>query len=191
MRNLSISKEELAGKLGAIPLFAGLSKEAFADFAEAGRLMAYERDEDVVTEGIASDVLDVVISGQLDVVVHAPSGEEIILATLSDGSLVGEECSLFGMPAVTTIRAKEESVLFALPKSFLLSYMNEKPKVGLVVLMCIIMDLLKKLRQSDEALATEKMCFVSSEDLDHLHAILPFTMQDIMPDAAAFTDEVL
>ena len=191
MRELSISQNELPGKLGGIPLFAGLSKEAFSDFAKAGRVIVFEAGEDVIVEGIVSAELCVVISGQLDVVAHAPSGEEIFIAALSGGAFAGEECCLFGKPAATTIRAKEESALFMLTKGFLLPYINENPKTGLVVLTCMVMGLLKKLQQSDEALATERMCFVSSEELDHLHEILPFTMQDIMPDAAAFADEVL
>ena len=191
MRELNISQRELPGKIGGIPLFAGLSKEAFADFAKAGRVVVYERNEDVVTEGIVSEEFGTVISGKLDVVVRAPSGEEVSLATISDGAFTGEECCLFGKPAVTTIRAKGEAALFALPKGFLLPYISENPKTGLVVLTCTIMDLMKKLQLSNEALATERMCFVSSEELESLHKILPFTMQDIMPGAAAFADGLL
>ena len=183
MRKLDIPQEEMPGKLGGIPLFEGLSNKALADFAGAGRIVVYEAGEDVVYMNSVAQELCVVVSGELDALARAPSGEEIFLATLSGGAFAGEECCLFGKPAIATLRAREEAALFALPKGFLLPYINENPKTGLIVLSCVAMGLLKKLQLSNDALATEKMCFMSSEELESLHKLLPFTMQDIMPGA--------
>ncbi|HPW56796.1 MAG: ATP-binding cassette domain-containing protein [Thermoanaerobaculaceae bacterium] len=120
------------GRLGAIPILAGLepaSREALA------RRFVFERHEaghEVVREGTAGDRFYVIARGKVEVVLGA-DGDERRLAVLTDGDFFGELALLADTPRVATVRTLQPSAFLTLGKQDFQDLLRHFPQVREVV----------------------------------------------------------
>lgn len=184
MHAFRLSGEELTRSLEDIPLFAGLSKESASGIVRMSSVFVYDEGETVIQEGSDPASFFILISGELLVEKAGHSGEAVPVGSLSPGAFFGEESLFFDSPANASVRTGKTSTVLVLPKKDFLAYINREPKDGLVIMTCIVLDLVKKLNRSNEN-ALEKERRENSDDLEHLHNLLPFTMSDILPGASS------
>jgi CRP/FNR family cyclic AMP-dependent transcriptional regulator len=99
----------------ALYILAELSDRDFEWLMQAGRRRILHADDILIHEGEPSDALYVILTGQLGVFSAALAGEE--LATLTAGEIVGEMSLIDSRLPSATVKAMEESVMWAIPRT--------------------------------------------------------------------------
>ena len=62
----------------------------------------------IIAQGNHNDHLHVILKGQVEIVKRAPTGNEMVVATMGKGQYFGEIEMLSGAPSIATVRAKED-----------------------------------------------------------------------------------
>jgi CRP-like cAMP-binding protein len=107
---------ELASRLLASPLFAGLSEEELLAVVHELDLRTFEPGEVIVTEGEPGDSLFILAAGTAKVFVRNPEGRNFAIGGLREGDFFGEVASLSGRARTATVTAATPCELLALAK---------------------------------------------------------------------------
>jgi CRP/FNR family transcriptional regulator, cyclic AMP receptor protein len=99
-----------------IPLFSGLAPDELNDLLRAVRPMNLAAGERLFSQGDAGDAAYVVQTGAVQVFTQR-KGEEVLVATLGAGQVLGELSLLDGSPRSASVRAAEDAALFRLDKA--------------------------------------------------------------------------
>jgi CRP/FNR family transcriptional regulator, cyclic AMP receptor protein len=110
-------------------LFAGLPAAEQERLATRMRRQAYRRGEVVMRQGDPGLSLHVVLEGRLKVLVAAQSGDELLLAVLGPGDVVGEVALLDGGPRSATVVALEPSRTASLSRDDFLDFVRQSAAV--------------------------------------------------------------
>jgi CRP/FNR family cyclic AMP-dependent transcriptional regulator len=157
-----------------------LSKPTLPTFSWIGQLKEDDRDllssygeffpghpgNVIIQEGdIQTDVF-VVISGKLEVRAKQEDGSEVLLAHVVPGETLGE-ISLFNPgPATATVTALEFSQLWRITDVDLITFMDENPGAGNILLRTLATILAQRLRQVDpKAFGLSTYAVVDSPEL--------------------------
>ncbi|MFA4974193.1 MAG: mechanosensitive ion channel family protein [bacterium] len=110
-------KERAAAReeLEKVPILGPLSAQARDTIASSMRMETYADGETVVWQGDAGDSMYILHSGSCEVLVGKDS--TIPVATLTPPSFFGEMSLLTGEPRSATVRARCDSILFAIDKA--------------------------------------------------------------------------
>lgn len=120
---------EPAAALPKTPLFEDLTAEERDALASQMVLETYNEGDIVVTEGEKGSSLYVVVSGQVKVYTRGTRGENVYLATLSEGDFFGEVSILTGKPRTATVTAAQRTELLRLDKEKLDTVVQTHPRV--------------------------------------------------------------
>ncbi len=112
----SQDREQAAGRLAKMPLFAGQPREVLLAVAERMVVRYVPSGEMVFSEGAPGDSLYVIDSGQVEIATSARAGSEI-LARMGPDQFFGEMALLTGKPRTTAARAANDASLWALGRS--------------------------------------------------------------------------
>ena len=104
--------QQLAGKLGALDLFAGLDDIERLRLAEACPEHLYGARERIVRQGDAGESMFLVLQGRVRITLE-PSGQEV--AVTAAGGFFGEMSMLTGDPRTATVTAIDDSSLLEIP----------------------------------------------------------------------------
>lgn len=85
-------------KLIQIPLCRGLSEEEAAVLFEIAEETSVPSGQSIFREGDPGDAMYAILEGRVEVTKRDPAGGEVSLATLSEGSVLGEMCLVGGAP---------------------------------------------------------------------------------------------
>ena len=98
-------------------MFNSLDDKDLKTVIDAMEIKNFKDGEEVIRQGENGDVLYIIESGTLDCfkVFNSEEGEKY-LKTYNPGEVFGELALLYNAPRAATIRAKEESVLYALDR---------------------------------------------------------------------------
>jgi CRP-like cAMP-binding protein len=128
----------LVSVLSKIPLFAGLGKEEVHALAARAEDRATPGGTVVVREGDPADSLYVVLSGRVNVYLHASGGEkEVVLATKGPGEYFGE-MMLDDNPRSASVVALEPSKFAVISRADFKALILKHPEVGLQVIRNLI-----------------------------------------------------
>ncbi len=109
---------EAAEAIDALPAFDELGNEALSDLAGRVRLVACRPGEPVFRQGDRPSDFFVVRKGSLRIEEeHPDTGDTTVLRTLTPGDSFGELALLESSPRTATVRASEDTELFAVDKS--------------------------------------------------------------------------
>ena len=97
-----------------IELFDGLTTEEVREMVRSCDVTRYGPGEKLFEQGDASDALFIVGRGELTVVGQSAMGEEVVLAVLGPGTVVGEMSLIEGGPRSATVESVSESEVFRL-----------------------------------------------------------------------------
>jgi predicted acylesterase/phospholipase RssA/CRP-like cAMP-binding protein len=118
---------------GADDLFAGLDADARLSVEQETSWTTLQSGEVLFREGDAGDALYVVLTGRLRVVVRGTSGEEVALAEVGRGEVIGEMALLTGDPRSATVVAVRDSHLVRLSRAAFERIVQQCPGAMLLV----------------------------------------------------------
>ena len=118
---------------GADGLFAGLDADARLTIEEEASWKTLQSGDVLFREGDAGDALYVVVTGRLRVLVSGTSGEDIALAEVGRGEVVGEMALLTGDPRSATVVAVRDSRLVRLSRAAFERIVQQCPAAMLLV----------------------------------------------------------
>jgi CRP/FNR family cyclic AMP-dependent transcriptional regulator len=139
--------------LQAIPIFAGLSPAALTEIASAVDEAEFHRGEIIVREGEPGNRMFIIGSGSVEVVKHLAESRETVLAVLRPRDFLGEMSIIDCVARSASVRAVEDTTLFALKGIDLYHLFQKHPDQYAIVILNIARDLSRRLRAIDEKFA--------------------------------------
>jgi len=127
------------------PLFAMLTEEQIAAFADAVVKRRFKRGETIVEHGKKTDALFVLVNGRARVVAADREGHEVILATLYPGDQIGEMSLIDDLPHSATVRADMQTDVLILGRAEFLRCLPENTSIAYVVMRGLV----HRLRHAD------------------------------------------
>jgi CRP-like cAMP-binding protein len=135
-------------------LFRRLREEEIGKLAPYVEVHRCEAGHHLFEEGEAGDSLALVASGALEVKRQTAFRDtQIVVALLSEGSVVGELSLVDGQPRSATVVARVPSELIVLRRASLDALIRDQPEVGIVLLQELNRLLALRLRRATERLA--------------------------------------
>jgi CRP/FNR family cyclic AMP-dependent transcriptional regulator len=126
--------------------------EKIAPFFELGN---YPANTSIFKEGDPSDFMGFVISGKLEVKKQTEfKGNQLIIALLSKGALVGELSIFDKHNRSASVEAVNDTTLIILKHQALDSLMQQYPDIGIKILKGLVRVLSLRLRKATERLTT-------------------------------------
>ncbi len=96
----------------------------------SAKVISAQKEEILISEGKDCEEIYILRRGELAVTTSSKGGEEVLLANLCEGSLVGEMSFLESRPPVATVRAKLGSEVLALDKKLLIKDIANDSALG-------------------------------------------------------------
>jgi CRP-like cAMP-binding protein len=123
----------VADELAAVELFAEVDADHLARLAQRTAVRRLPAGRVLFVEGDPSEHLVVVRSGRLRVLVSSDRGDELALAVLGAGEVLGELSVIDGMQRSATVEALEASVVLLLPAAEVRTVLLANPPALLAV----------------------------------------------------------
>lgn len=139
--------------LQAIPIFAGLTSAALAEIANAAQEAVFLAGDIIVREGEPGDRMFIIGAGSVEVVKYLGQSHETVLANLRARDFLGEMSIIDCVVRSASVRAVEETVLFALKGIDLYRLFQKHPDQYAIVILNIARDISRRLRAIDEKYA--------------------------------------
>jgi uncharacterized membrane protein len=117
--------------LEGVTLFRSMDDQERRALAAVMDLREIRSGETVFHQGDQGDSLLCVVEGQLDALVKDIAGQEIVLAAIGPGEVVGEMSMLDGRPRSATVRCVEDARLLVLERDDLLQILPRSPHMAL------------------------------------------------------------
>lgn len=125
-------RNDVAEKLAAVDLFAGLSSRHVKRVAAAGKVIEHAPGKTVATEGEGGLAFHLILDGEFDVTVH---GNHV--HTLKAGDFFGEISMIDGKPRTATVVARSSASCFALPRAAFSQILEAEPAVAHALLVAL------------------------------------------------------
>jgi CRP/FNR family transcriptional regulator, cyclic AMP receptor protein len=123
--------------LQAVPLFSGLSQEEIAALAAAALVRKLPKNTIVVTEGVRSDSLYVILSGRVKVFVSDEGGHDLVLNVLGPGEYFGE-FALDERPRSASVMTLEPCQVAVISNEALKSFITHHPGAAMQLIRVLI-----------------------------------------------------
>lgn len=121
----------VAGRLGRYAPFDRLESEVLQRVASSVRIRYLERDEMVFEEGQdAKPEFYVVVKGEVAVSQHV-DGQTVLIDVCDDGDIFGVRALLAERKYAARTQAKDDTLLYVLPKQVLDDLMRDEPRVAM------------------------------------------------------------
>lgn len=130
----SLTKEQIATALRAVPLFAALEDRQIQALAQRALVRRAEPGEWIFTEGDDCQGLYVIFSGALKIFKQSPQGREQVLTVERPGGVVAELPVFDGGPYPASCEPVEPSVLVFISKQDFRRSCRDDPELALKVL---------------------------------------------------------
>ena len=147
---LLMTAKERLDFLQGIPIFAGLDNGALLSIAGAVQENVVQADSVIVSEGEPGNRMFIVHSGRVEVVKHLGKPHETLLAVFGPRDFMGEMSIIDCVARSASLRAVEETFLFALRGIDLYHLFQQRPDQYAIVILNIARDLSRRLRALDE-----------------------------------------
>jgi CRP-like cAMP-binding protein len=137
--------------LQLIPIFAGLKPEALGSLAESAEEIAVPAGTLAVREGEPGNRMYIIYSGQVEVIKQFDQPRQKILARLKTRDFFGEMCIIECVARSASVRAVEDTLLFAIKGMELYHLFRQWPDQYAIIILNIARDISRRLRRLDEA----------------------------------------
>jgi CRP/FNR family transcriptional regulator, cyclic AMP receptor protein len=139
--------------LQAIPIFAGLTTTALTEIAGAVEETAFHQGEIIIREGEPGDRMFIISAGSVEIVKNLGRSQETVLAVLLQKDFLGEMSMIECVARSASVRAIEETTLFAIKGIDLYHLFQKHPDQYAIVILNIARDISRRLRALDERFA--------------------------------------
>jgi CRP/FNR family cyclic AMP-dependent transcriptional regulator len=123
----------------------GLTVDERDDFKRRGRRRRWPRGAAIFNEGGRSDFVASVVGGRVKAYYFTDEGDEVVLAIRGPGALLGEMSAIDDEPLSATVTALESVEAVVVAVDSFMDYLQEHPRVALMLLR----GMSRKLRDSD------------------------------------------
>jgi CRP/FNR family cyclic AMP-dependent transcriptional regulator len=148
-----ISAKESQDFLESIPIFAGLDASALALIAIAVEQASFHAGDTIVGEAEAGNRMFIIYTGRVEVVKNLGGLRETALAVLGPKEFFGEMCIIECLSRCASVRAIEDTYLFALKSTDLHHLFEKQPDQYAILILNIARDISRRLRALDELFA--------------------------------------
>lgn len=152
-KEMSDSEEETRSFLINLPIFSSFNVEELSIFARHMSYIHLQRGEYLFVEGDQGTFMGFVVSGVLEVLKKADTGENIILARLAKGSSIGEMALIDKSPRSATVIAKQATTMVTLTDKGFEILAESHPNLGIKVIQKIARLLSLNMRRTSSKLA--------------------------------------
>jgi CRP/FNR family cyclic AMP-dependent transcriptional regulator len=114
--------------------FKGLSAVEWESVVKHGRLVRRPAGTTVVREGEADRSVFAIKTGQVDVILHSPTGGSMTVGSRGPGQLVGEMAALDGEPRSASVIAATNVELILMSKDGFLEVLEKNPAMAIDLL---------------------------------------------------------
>jgi len=136
----------------SVPVLRELGRRELAEVEAILEKQSYPPGEVVFREGDPGTGVYVVLSGSVEVSQNDGGGGHVVLSELHPGSFFGELALLDDTARTATATAAEATELALLRRSALLGLAEEKPQLGVKVVMNLSQIVADRLRRTNRAL---------------------------------------
>jgi CRP/FNR family transcriptional regulator, cyclic AMP receptor protein len=136
--------------LRRVPLFSHLTPEQMDGVADSLVKTRYKRGDMILKQGEKSRTLYLLLSGRARVIKRHKTGQEVILATMTQGDCVGEMSIIDDMPHSASLQAVVQTDVLSLSHSAYSQWLPEADSTALGI-MC---GLTRRLRRADRNVAS-------------------------------------
>ena len=148
-----MSDKSLIDRLSNVSFFSELNKEQLAVVSEHVELINLAPETTVFSEGDIGDSLYYIIKGSLGVVKDSDWGEDVKLATLSEGYSFGEMSLIDDFPRSASVVSQTDAIIIKLKKTDFDYIVDKHLEIGLVMLKKISKFLCRHVREANASLA--------------------------------------
>jgi CRP/FNR family cyclic AMP-dependent transcriptional regulator len=124
-----VQQSDIGSVLVGSPLFLSLDREAVAAVTASCVQRTFVRGQYLFHQGDVGEQLYIVATGLVKVVFTLENGDEMVLATLGPGQVLGELALLDRVPRSASVLAVQPSTTLMLDRSVLLALMRSHPSV--------------------------------------------------------------
>lgn len=143
------SQERRRELLQKVPLFSGLAPERLEALVDATSTKRLAAREPLFHQDDPAAQVYVVASGRLKVVATSKEGDDVLLAILDEGEVVGELPMLTGGRRTASVVALEPCELLALARRDFLRFLREQPEAA-IELMVVLAERLVRISEFAE-----------------------------------------
>lgn len=133
----------------SIALFEALEPEEVREVVSACDQLTIAAGEEIFQQGDEADALYIVESGELQVRARTPAGEDVVLAVLGAGSVVGEMSLIAGGPRSASVEVIGESSIFKLGRESFDKLRADKRPAAYKIILRLARLLGERRRQTD------------------------------------------
>jgi len=109
----------------------------------------YKKDSTLFVEGMAGEILYVVLEGGIDIIKKTKS-DEMVIARIGEGEIAGEMSLIDSGPRTATGRTNSDTKLIVITKNSFNEMLDSDPKIAAKLLMELLRVLNKRLRQTNK-----------------------------------------
>jgi len=131
--------------LRRVPVFSMVTEAQAAAVAASLTKVRYKRGDMIVRQGDRSACLHIILSGRARVIKRHKNGQEVILATMTQGDCIGEMSLIDNMPHSASLQAVSQTDALVLPHSDYARWLPEEGSLG----MAVLRGLTRRLRRAD------------------------------------------
>jgi len=129
-----IAAMDISAALARNEIFAALPAASRIALASVGYPIQLEKGKQLFARGDPSDCVFVVMTGELEVTRASPDGQEILLARLTQGALIGEMGILDGCSRSADAVARRRTNVWRIGRQAILQALKDEPDAALALL---------------------------------------------------------
>lgn len=156
---------DLRAVFESLELFQTLSAAEVSEVVGACTVEAIDAQTILFEQGDESDALYIVRRGTLEVAAVSPLGEKVVLATLGEGTVVGEMSLIEGGPRSATVSAVDAVEVLKLSRASFEAMRRAGSKAAYKIILGLARTVGERRRQTDERVQE-----VFSDPDDHIDA---------------------
>lgn len=137
-------------KLKEINLFRDLSDAELEVVMRKVFEKTYKKGSTLFVEGMAGEVLYIVVEGGIDITKKAKDGREVEVAKVGPGEITGEMSLIDAGPRTATGRTNSDSKLIVVTKKSFNEILESDPAIAAKILMDLLRVVSRRLRVTDK-----------------------------------------
>lgn len=145
----------LYDRLKEVPLFRDLKKRELKELEGVLQKRTFESGQVVFEQGKPGVGMYVVIAGEVEIS-QVDQGDQLVLTRVGDGGFFGETALLDDAVRTATAVAVEETEVMFFPRSGLLTLVENRPHLGVKVVMQLSQVIAERLRRANRGLRTAR-----------------------------------
>lgn len=167
MQELEQNKSALVEQIKAIKIFQYLSEQERRDILDISKIIQFDEEEMVITEGESSPYFYAVLEGTVSITVKETGGNDVFISPLGNGDIFGEAAMFLNTKRTASV-ISNNAILIRIERTDLITFIKKHSNAGVKILLLIIYSLLNKLRDANQEIAFERKTSFNQEEVDSL-----------------------